>query len=602
MPRAIRSDEWLVQQAWVVSQANSGYPALNDHFPGGIDMTVFNELPTWEWSSIFRPHVWGYLFFGLTTGVAWHWWLPALALVCAVYFLVVALAPRRPLVAAALAGATFLAPFVQWWYTPTTLWAVAWSVLAMAGTTWILTDRRRWVRYVWASVLGYTAVTMAMTLYIPFLLPGILVYLGFAVGMLLRVAPWRDGGLLGSIVRLGPLLVAGAAAVTVLGIWVLTRAATFEAVLSTVYPGQRFEATGQLLVRDPLFVGFAGAPWNQALRALGPTMLGGNPSEAASVLLVALFLLPAMLWFAVRSIRQGRRPEWLLITVPAVMLLFLAFLYIPGWDSLAHVLQLDRVPAERFRIAFVVLLPLSIALIIEHIDRFPKRSNWAVGGVCALGAAALSVFVWLQLRSGDPGVVGFSRQWKIIMILLVLGVFLIFVKRLAFAGALALFLASGLTGWGVNPIYHGVYDLRETRTGQTVGKVDRHDPGTWVGVGSSEVMAILTETGVTSLTGVQNYPPDGMWDEIDPAGNYEGQWNRLGHVTWTFESGEPQVSNPYADVILVTFDACSSFAQANVDFVLTDIDAVPDTRCLSEQGEVRQGGSTMRVYSVEPPG
>ena len=49
MPRPIRSDEWLVAQGWVVSQSKHGYPAVNPGFPGGLDMTVLNELPTCEY-------------------------------------------------------------------------------------------------------------------------------------------------------------------------------------------------------------------------------------------------------------------------------------------------------------------------------------------------------------------------------------------------------------------------------------------------------------------------------------------------------------------------------------------------------------------------
>lgn len=601
IPRGIRADEWLVQQGWVVSQVNRGFPPLNSMFPGGTDMTVLNELPSWDWSSLFRPHLWGYLFFGLNVGMAWHWWIPALALVSACYLFAVTILPRRPMLAAFLAVAVFFTPFLQWWFTPSTLFSLAWPFFAMTSIVWILVDDRRWVRVSWSVLTGYLAVTLAMGLYVPYIIPGLLVFLSFSIGYLLRAKPWLDGGPKAALRRLFPLLLAGLAAVSVTAIWALTRLSTFTAILSTVYPGQRLVPTGTVRVGDPYLTGIAGAPWNQALKAVsGTTVLGLNSSEASTVIMLSLFLLPGLIWFALKSCLPGRRIDWLLLSCIAVFLLIAAYLLVPGWDALAHLLQLDRVPPERFRIVFVVLLPLFLVLTVDQIDRFPSKFNWIVGVACGSLAALITLITWGRIRTVDPAILGMAPTWKIIAVLIVATVVLVFLRRGATAGAGLLLVASVLMGWGINPIYRGVFDLSKTETGIAIDNQDESEPGTWVGVGSYETMALLVQSSVQSFSGVQNYPSDQMWKQIDPRSEFENEWNRLGQINWTFGNGAPQVENPQPNAISVTLDPCSSFAQDHVSYVLSDVLAPPDT-CLVQRSLIKQGLLDMRIYEVVPP-
>ncbi|WP_104192145.1 hypothetical protein [Cryobacterium sp. Y82] len=563
-------------------------------------MTVLNELPSWDWSSIFRPHLWGYLFFGLDAGMAWQWWIPALVLVSACYMFAVTLMPRRPLTSAFLAVAVFFTPFLQWWYTPSSVMSVGWPLLAMAAVVWILVDDRRWVRVVWSIAVGYFAITLAMGLYVPFIIPGLMVFIAFAVGYLFRARPWAIGGARATWGRLAPLLAAGVGAIAVTAIWAGTRISTFNAIQSTVYPGQRFDPTGSLIVKDPYLAGIGGAPWSQALKSTsGTTILGLNSSEASSVILLCFFVLPGLLWFVLQSLRKSQRTDWLLISVLACLGLILAYLFIPGWDELAHIIQLDRIPAERFRIVFVVLLPLVAVLTIEHIDRFGGRANLIVGAVCAAFTAAMILGTALRIRELDSAVLAAAPSWKIIAVLLVVATLLLFVKSSVPVAVALLLAASVVMSIGVNPLYRGVFDLSETATGTSIEESNDEDPGTWVGVGSFEAMALLVESGVQSLSGVQTYPSKEMWSAIDPSGKFETEWNRLGHVQWAFGAGEPTVVNPQPDVISVTFDPCSTFAQENVSYVLTD-GAPNESSCLVENAVIPQGTLVMRVYEIVP--
>ena len=155
------------------------------------------------------------------------------------------------------------------------------------------------------------------------------------------------------------------------------------------------------------------------------------------------------------------------------------------------------------------------------------------------------------------------------------------------------FLGSGR----VNPVYEGVFDINETSLGEEVQELADERPGAWVGVGDTFLPTIvLVQTGVPAYNGFQSSPSEEMWDQIDPDGIHEEQWNRLANVGWHAGEGEPAPQNPYPDQIQMTFDSCASFAQENVTWVLAD--APLDQACLTEVDEIRQGNSSFWVYEV----
>jgi hypothetical protein len=599
-PRAIRSDEWLVQQSWVVSQAQTGFGVINPTLPGGADMAVLSELPSWDWSTIFRPHLWGYLFLGLDAGIAWFWWLPAAGLVVGCYEFVIAILPRRPITAAMFAIAIYFAPLLQWFYTPSSVWPVAWSLLAMAGVVWILRDPRRWVRVVWSALLGYFAVTMAMGLYVPFIIPCVLLTVAFAVGFLFRERGWRSSGMRTYAGRLVPLGIAAIGAGLAVISYVYTHRAAFDAIDATVYPGTRSVPTGSLLVGDPYFTGMGGAPWSQVLKAGAPSILGPNSSEGSSAFILCIFLVFGMAWYAIRSLRRGAETDWLLVACIVLVLILAAELLVPGWTGLSKLLLLDRVPPERFRIFLVVSIPVFAVLVIEQAQKQRFSRNLGPALISTAVGVIFTIYLVWRIATADHAVLSAAPTWGPVTAALIVATFLLFVRGGAPWAALLLVGATVVMTANVNPLYRGLFDLRTTAIGQKVATTEKAHPGAWIGVGSYPTMAVLVESGVESFTGVQNYPPLQMWKDIDPTSKYASVWNRLAHVEWRFGSGSPKLTNPQADVVQGNFDACSSFAQKHVDYVLSDVQP-PSRACMSQLAKVHQGPSVMWIYRVVAP-
>lgn len=595
-PQAIRSDEWFVQSSWTVSQAEQGLPVRNESFPGGMDATVQHDLPAADWSLVLRPHLWGFLFLPLDNAMALRWWFPAFSMVAACYVFAVTMLPRLPIAAAALAAGFFFSPFFQWWYLSITFYAPAWAFLLMTAVVWVLRGVSRRSEWILAALLGYGIAVVGTTIYVPFIIAATWPALAFAIGYTLTRDSSPTHGLWYRLMRLKWLVFGAMLGVAALALWAVTRWSTIESFTSTVYPGERLQLVGQS-GRDDLFSILAG-PFSPGLGDANGVPLGMNASEASTFLLVGAFLVVPLLWLLVRGIRSTpRHVDWLIVSLLALGLLFVAYLFIPGWDAIAHALLMDRTTAGRLRMGLGVLALVMMIVLANRIGQFDHATGAKVPLWVPLAATGLAVLVngaiafWL-LRMDSA--ITRDVVWIPVLLAFLAAVGLMSAGRVAI-GAIAFLIASVLAGATVNPLYRGVFDLNDTSLVAEMKRVGEN--ATWVGIGDSPIPTVaLVEAGLRSFNGFQSSPSQEMWEEIDPSGSSEATWNRLANVSWEPGEGSPNPRNPAPDQIRLTFDSCDAFAQQNVDLVLSEIRI--DQACLQQIDTLRQGPTTYRIYEV----
>lgn len=603
LPRTIRSDEWMVQQSWVVSQWIQGFPISNVHFPGGIDMTVFNDLPVWDWSTIFRPHTWGYLVLGIANGIAWYWWFPALAVFVSGYLLVVSLLPRNIVLGILLPVITLLSPFVQWWYQPTTLWAFAWTYTAITCFLWVIKSSSKKIRLICSVIFAYISILFAFEIYVPFIVPAILIFVSTGIGILLEV-PKEQLNVKQRITNLArkimPLVISASAALVIISFWVFTRLNTLQLILNTVYPGQRNIATGQGLF-DPNanYVSLFSGIWSNALKGTDlPTVLGTNPSEASSSLPIVVLMIPVSVGLVAYVYLKFNKIDWPLFLNLTVTVIFLAFLYVPGWDFISKLFLLDLVPPARLKIGLAIQIPITLVLIVRTLSAKNSRIQYW----CAITTAVISLAVitpivisfhekpetWMQMGS----------VWKLALPLFVIGLSIFLIQKFRYLGLSLLFISSMLVSWGVNPIYVGTYNLYETKVAKTIDDINLTSPGIWVGIGGYSPDVLLTQSAVQSYSGVQNYPIYGIWNEIDPNHVFETKWNRLGHIRWDISQESFSIANPQPDVIEVKWNPCKLDKRINVKYLLSDSIIPEGFECLTLITSVPEGQSTFYIYKT----
>ena len=588
-PRPVRSDEWLVVTPLIVSQVQNGFTQISHVFPGGMDASILWDLPYVGWSVLFRPHLLGFFFLPLNSAFAFKWWFPFFALAGAAYVLLVVMW-RRPLAAFATAGIFAVSPFMQWWFLPNTFWPPAAALAACAAVLLLLGHPRGWWRWLVAAAAAYLVVVSVITLYPPFLVPCIVAAAGFAVGAVFskRELGWRELAR-----RLIPLVVGAAGSVVVTAVFLVQHTDTVKKVLSTVYPGERLTPTGHGVPWYSVYAGVFGA----GLRAGDLSQFAANPSEGSSFLFLGFFLAPVALWLLVRQVSR-RRVDWLLLGTLVSLGALVAFIYVPGWDALSHLLLLDRTTANRSIIGVGLSSVLVLAVVVRELDRAERRAPWWITGPVAVLVLCEQIAVRNYLRESAPGVLAVVPLWPVMVGLLAIAV-LLFARRHVTAAAVTAGVVSLMVAGWVNPLYRGVLDLRATDAGRAIERVQRAEPGAWLGLGGARVAAILRETGVEAYSGVQPYPSEEMWSEIDPDKSSEAAWNRYAHVNWTLSPDAQEAVNPQADVVVARLDTCSAFAQKYVDHVFTE--QTVDQPCVRLVESIPANGTAFFIYDVVAP-
>lgn len=593
-PNLIRTDEWNVQTVWAIAQFEQGLPAVNGTFPGGMDATIPQDLPRVDWSAVFRPHLWGFWIMDVGHAQAWKWWLPVFAVAASVYVFALVYLPTRPVTSMVLAVAFAASPFFQWWFLQTTLWPIAWGFVVLAGTIWALRAQSARSLWVWLPLIGYLTVVMGMGIYVPFILPVVLVVAFTLIGIAISAARERGWALV--LRRVGAVALAGIAAGIVLGIWLVTRWEAVSAFLSTAYPGERLEQTGR--AADPRSVAaLMGSSFTNALKHAG-TFLDGNASESATFFLPGLFLAPVIAWLIWRARRDAQPFPWAPVMAYAGALLLLAFIFVPGWDPIAHLLFLDRTTAGRARIGLGFASFVVVVMALGSISK-KRRPGWLVSSLGPLAFVVLQAAIAFGLSRMAPELLALSGFWWVVTLVSAFAI-LAAGRGWRLPAALALLAVSVAGSANVNPLYRGVFDLRETEASQTIEAIDDEDPGVWVGLGGKLTTAMLLESGVQAFNGFQGAPNEDMWDIIDPDQRFEYEWNRLAGISWAAGEGEPVVTNPYADQISVTFDGCSAFAQEHVTYVLSDETQSPDDACLREVDSFDLNQTDLTIWEVVP--
>lgn len=592
--RAIRGDEYFAQNSWVISQYHLGSPIFNSVFPGGINTLLYNDAPAWSWSMLFRPHAAGFLFLPLNQAMALRWWLPAWVVLSGAYVFTVLWLPRASLSAAMLAVATLFTPITQWWYLPSNVWPLAWALWVLSALVVSLHTTHRWIRVAFACIAGYLSVTTAMSLYVPFMIavfvPTLFALLGYLTNFLRHGhTTFRE-----LISRILPFVIAQIAAGAIFVIWLAQNLASVRAELETLYPGRRNTPTGSGDLDD--LIDLLSGPFQGALQNGVSTPLAGNQSEAATPLLIGLFLLIPLVSLAIKEWRKQRQINYSVIALLISYAVIFAFLYVPGWSPIAKPLGLWLSTTHRVRLGFVVLNLLTIVTLTHQLHAQRNRSTWS-SSVVSAGAFLGSVFfVWASLHVQDVGISKAATTWHLVTALCAISIVL-FCRRHLLTGSAAFLIASLLIGLGVNPLYRGTFDLTKTTIGTKVTTIKAADPNAnWVGIGSDLSMSVLFESGVHAFNGVQTYPARETWGMVDPNNKYENEWNRLAHVHWVAGAGEPTISNPSSDTIIVTFDSCSDFAQKHVQYVLSE--SPVQQACLQHLAAVSQGSTDMHIYRV----
>ena len=84
---------------------------------------------------------------------------------------------------------------------------------------------------------------------------------------------------------------------------------------------------------------------------------------------------------------------------------------------------------------------------------------------------------------------------------------------------------------------------------------------TWAAHEDVRFNAVITASGLDSLSGVYFVPDRALWSVLDPQALHENEWNRYAHVVFRFGAADAEMAPPrfravQADAIVIDIGLC----------------------------------------------
>ncbi|MBX8551239.1 hypothetical protein K5D68_16720 [Pseudomonas cichorii] len=319
-----------------------------------------------------------------------------------------------------------------------------------------------------------------------------------------------------------------------LGSWWLSAREAIEAMMNTVYPGQRNLETGGNITWQVLLKGYTNIVTLQRSESR-PI----NQSEMASFY---YFFLPLAALFV---LRVWQRSLTALEGALAVMVGYILFYMLAGIGR-----GLSTYSLWSYVLPTRADLALGLAcLILTHLMIRPPRKYFHTRDNTAIAMFGLALvwalLVYVAIRKFDePLLSGVNAPIVIGLIFMVIACsyFLLIGRQYAFLGlGLGLSLASTA---GFHPLSIAPSYLKSPSTQAPILALFSRGPAMY-----------LFASGRHVVNGVFYYPQTRFWQQMDPPGRYEPLYNRYQHLIFTGHMGgeDVQISVPHADVVNVLF-------------------------------------------------
>ncbi|NTU46244.1 hypothetical protein HGA88_01320 [Candidatus Roizmanbacteria bacterium] len=590
-PRAIRSDEWIVQTTLLQSQAELDFPLINNISGLKENISSISDVPAKNWKVLFHPSSWIYFIFPAENAFAFKWWIRAALMLISIYSVFYLLSKK---ISFSVIGSLlfFFTPFVQWWYSTYAIECITYGSFIIYFFIKFYTASSLLQRLKSYIFLTYFSICFAFTMYPPFQISVFYFCLFFLLGYVIQ-----NGSFLRNKNNIISYVLMGISYIGIVGLslylYYMDNKDVIDILRHTVYPGSRDVAGGGYDMFQ-FISGFYNIQLLSDSKKLPPIL--GNQCEASTFFMLFPYLFPVTIFITVKQFIQNKKVDFILIFI--MMYLFLCTLWL--FTGLPHILAritfLNQVTQNRLIIG-VGMANLFFLLYYLLFVKIPQNIDFKIAAfISALYAFFINLYVGFYFQSQSSLFI--KNNGKIILISLIVAVLvwlLILKKRNLFLGLFLFFsIASTL---GINPLYHSLGPLLHSTLSEKVQAIHKSDPSARWAVYDNIILGnFLRANGVRSLSGVYLYPQLDLWKNFDVTEKYINIYNRYAHVYFVYNNKEPSLFKKLGeDIFVVNIDPCNKdFAKLNVKYYvfLTKVESA----CLKQKANIPYSSMPVFIY------
>lgn len=547
-PKVTRSDEWLRNTPYLISQHRHGFPIINDSLGSHNDPLLLNT-PVRHFSTFFKPQDWGYFIFDIERGFSFYWAYKVFGLITSFSLLLLLLTRNRFWLSLTGTLWLYLSASIQWWFSVFTAEMLIAFFVVFISLVYVLQSERKPTIAFSALLLAVFSVDFILIFYPPFEIPLSYLLLFLLAGLLLqrgRLGRVKEHWLFRVVVLCG-------VAITIsltMGYFYRDAESTIKAIAATVYPGTRVSSGGSVNITE-YFSGFTLVPYDDN----GFPRPWGNASEASNF----IFLFPLVIVAAARNLYLKRRNSTLIYSLSVFAIL------ISVWILWGTPLIIAKLSLMSFSTAERAILPLGVCSIIltmvflsneDRADRVDRRFAVAT----AAGVFILLIFYGFLLKDFDAA---FFRYRYLLLLALVFSAISYFLLSRRYAMfSLTILITTGVFTILVNPISTGMDAILDKQVYKTAYAIESEYPDSrWLAYGGNTLATFLKSSGMHVMNGIMYTPDLEFHRALDSQGEYEDIYNRYGNSVFmeAAEDRDPDVeySLIFRDTYAVLIDPCS---------------------------------------------
>ncbi|MBC3889280.1 hypothetical protein GH810_13245 [Acetobacterium paludosum] len=552
--RSIRSDEWLVETPWVLSQYNERFPTVNDDIrvDGQNMLFMSTKTPIEHISTIGNPYNWGYFFLPIEQGYAWHWVLKLLLLLLFSYeFLHIITKESRYV---SFVGAFWIAfsPTIAWWFDTSVIEIViAFQALFIAVFYYFRVSK------VYQKILLLVMVVIFGLNFILDLYPAFQIVLGYVfLGLLIYLVIKNYKKLKKQdiiFITLSVFFIIAVVAVTI-----IPSISDITIMMSTSYPGSRMITGGGMRISDLTRYLYN---WLIPFVDVPPETLLNNCIASAYVTFI-----PASLIIILKSWKEKKYLDngYLKIFI-AFYIVFALWILLPFPELFAKYTLLYMVTPQMSLMGAGLMGVYISCIVISQLNERPGFSKKGIIAFLSILGCYFLLALYFNQAISYLGIIGTSIT---IIIFLLANYFFIMGKK--YAVLIFVCIVSIIPGFFVNPVNVGLAPIKETVLAKSIQEVVKEDPkGLWMGYDSVTLPNYILAEGGKVLNSVHYYPNNRLWAQISNDTNDYTIYNRFAHIQIEFSASEKTKFELVAtDHIKITLNV-NDLEKLNVKYIVS---------------------------------
>ncbi|WP_018758692.1 DUF7657 domain-containing protein [Paenibacillus terrigena] len=536
--RGIRSDEWLVQTPYLLSQAQHAelFEYKNEMIRSNGQNMVLANAPTFTLETLGKPFLWGFLLFGTDYGLSWFWFSKLILLILLSFEICMYLTKGNKGIS--VIGAfwiAFSAP-VQWWYSTSFVESIIYSQAIIVATIYFLKSKSQKVRIGLIFLAAFSSIGFIFSIY-----PATQVPLGFLTLVFLAAIIFSTDVKKIRISRSEWFAFGGAIVLVMLtlALFIINSKEDINILLNTAYPGSRISTGGggsfanlQLYLISWLL------PYKEVTFS--------NNSEVSSF----LNFLPAIVLTSVLWLRKSLSHNKIAVFLFVYLLFQLSWLFVSYPEAIAKITMYSFVPENRLmQFTFgLTALYLTIWFIAEVIREKPySRAQTVI--ICFF------VFILYYMSVFRSEMAQYLAEFSYITIIffVILNFFVLRgMKKMLIVGIGSFLIISGIT---VNPVVKGTGAIFDKNIANKIIEINNNENfPKWIALDSLVNGQYLIALGSNSLNSVHFYPDLSVWDKLDPMKKYNDIYNRYAHIMVHLSDAPTAFELKSPDVVVVDLD------------------------------------------------